>query len=159
MLLTTNTLQKTFLIKQGNHTGTAFAVEVEGKQYLATAKHVVPDPSEQPKVMHAETWKDLPFNSIFHHPGEPDIAVITLNQQIAPSHPVELSSAGLSLGQNMIILGFPFGWNYTQYDINNGWRRAGGRLVMKTELTWRSSAPCTPVYNGQTLALHDPLIA
>ena len=35
--------------------------------------------------MHAETWKDLPFNSIFHHPGEPDIAVITLNQQIAPS--------------------------------------------------------------------------
>ena len=121
MLLTTNTLQKTFLIKQGNHTGTAFAVEVEGKQYLATAKHVVPDPSEQPKVMHAETWKDLPFNSIFHHPGEPDIAVITLNQQIAPSHPVELSSAGLSLGQNMIILGFPFGWNYTQYDINNGY--------------------------------------
>ena len=121
MLLTTNTLQKTFLIKQGNHTGTAFAVEVEGKQYLATAKHVVPDPSEQPKVMHAETWKDLPFNSIFHHPGEPDIAVITLNQQIAPSHPVELSSAGISLGQNMIILGFPFGWNYTQYDINNGY--------------------------------------
>ena len=121
MLLTANTLQKTFLIKQGNHTGTAFAVEVEGKQYLATAKHVVPDPSEQPKVMHAETWKDLPFNSIFHHPGEPDIAVITLNQQIAPSHPVELSSAGISLGQNMIILGFPFGWNYTQYDINNGY--------------------------------------
>ena len=121
MLLTTNTLQKTFLIKQGNHTGTAFAVEVEGKQYLATAKHVVPDPSEQPKVMHSETWKDLPFNSIFHHPGEPDIAVITLNQQIAPSHPVELSSAGILLGQNMIILGFPFGWNYTQYDINNGY--------------------------------------
>ena len=38
MLLTTNTLQKTFLIKQGNHTGTAFAVEVEGKQYLATER-------------------------------------------------------------------------------------------------------------------------
>ena len=121
MLLTTNTLQKTFLIKQGNHTGTAFAVEVEGKQYLATAKHVVPDPSEIPKILHEETWKDLPVNGIHHHSGEPDIAVITLNQQIAPGHPVDLSLSGISLGQNVTILGFPFGWNYTQYDINNGY--------------------------------------
>ena len=79
-------------------------MEVEGKQYLATAKHVVPDPSEIPKILHEETWKDLPVNGIHHHSGEPDIAVITLNQQIAPGHPVDLSLSGISLGQNVTIL-------------------------------------------------------
>ena len=34
---TTNTLQRTFLIRHGDSTGTAFAVELEGKEYLVTA--------------------------------------------------------------------------------------------------------------------------
>ena len=121
MLPTTNVLQKTFLIKQGKQTGTAFAVELQGREYLVTAKHVVPDPSAQPMIVHAETWKDLPLDGIYHHTGKPDVAVITLTQQIAPPHPVELSLADTMLGQSVMMLGFPFGWNYTQYNINNGY--------------------------------------
>ena len=121
MLVTTNLFQKTFLVKQGSQTGTAFAVEWENREYLVTARHVVPDQKARPMILHEETWKDLPCNGIFHHPRTPDIAVITLTQQIAPRHPVELSSAGISMGQNTIILGFPFGWNHTQYNINNGY--------------------------------------
>ena len=121
MLLTTNVLQKTFLIMQGNQTGTAFAVEWQGKEYLVTARHVVPALSAQTKILHAETWKDLPYNGIYHHGGKADVAVITLSQQIAPRYPLEPSSDGIILGQEVTILGFPFGWNHTQYNINNGY--------------------------------------
>ena len=121
MLPTTNVLQKTFLIGQGDLTGTAFAVELEGREYLVTARHVVPDRSTVPWVLHAETKRTLPSTGIYHHPGKPDVVVITLSEQIAPLHPVELSSGGIILGQQMIMLAFPFGWNYTQYNINNGY--------------------------------------
>ena len=121
MLLTTNILQKTFLIRHANLTGTAFAVEWEGRQYLVTAKHVVPDPTAQLEVRHDDAWKYLPCNGIYHHPGKADIAVITLSRQIAPPHPLELSPGGFSLGQDTAILGFPFRWSFTQFDINNGY--------------------------------------
>lgn len=121
MLVTTNLYQRTFLVEQGNKTGTAFAVEWENREYLVTARHVVPDSKARPKILHEETWKDLPCNGIFHHSGIPDIAIITLDQQVAPRHSIELSSDGIAMGQETIILGFPFGWNYTQYDINNGY--------------------------------------
>ena len=121
MLVTTNLFQKTFLVEQGNKTETAFAVEWEGREYLVTARHVVPNTKARTKILHEEKWKDLPWNGIYHHPGKPDIAIVTLNQQIAPRHPVELSSDGTLMGQDTTILGFPFGWNYTQYDMNNGY--------------------------------------
>ena len=121
MLPTMNVLQRTFLIRQGNQTGTAFAVELEGREYLVTAKHVVPDRSTSPMIVHAETWKSSQCTGIYHHPGNPDVAIITLSKQIAPRLHVELSAGGISPGEGMIILGFPFGWNHTQYDINNGY--------------------------------------
>ena len=121
MVPTTNVLQKTFLIAQGNLTGTAFAAEWKGQEYLVTARHVVPDQSAPLKVVHAEKWKPLPVTGIHHHPGHPDVAVITLNQQVAPRHPVELSPGGFLLEDRVFMLGFPFGWDHTQYDINNGY--------------------------------------
>ena len=119
MLPTTNVLQRTFLIKQGTFTGTAFACEWRGREYLVTARHVVQDSSASTEILHEEKWKTLPTTGIQHHSGA-DISVITLGLQLAPRHPVELTSGGISFGQDSVMLGFPFGWNYTQYDLNNG---------------------------------------
>ena len=121
MLPTKNILQKTFLVRQGDSTGTAFAVETHGREYLVTAKHVVPDRSAPVQIFHEEQWKTLPTTGIFHHPGLPDVAAITLDQGIAPRHPTELSAAGISLGQDVLMVGYPFGWNHTQFNINNGY--------------------------------------
>ena len=121
MIPTTNIIQKTFLIQQGNSPGTAFAIETDGREYLITARHVVPDTSKPIAIVQDEKLKPLPVTGIYHHPGEPDVAAITLGQQIAPRYPVELSNSGTVLGQDVVFVGFPFGWNNTQYDFNNGY--------------------------------------
>lgn len=120
LIPTTNILQKTFLIRQGRSRGTAFAIESDGREYLITARHVVPDTAQPIDILHDETWKQLPVSRIYHHPGKPDVAAITLGQQLAPRHPVTLSTAGIVVGQDVAFVGFPFGWNTTQYDLNNG---------------------------------------
>ena len=121
MIPNTNILQKTFLIRQGNFLGTAFAIEEDGREYLITARHVVPDTSKSIAIMHDEEWEPQPVSGIFHHPGEPDVAAITLSERVAPRHPVELYSAGTIVGQDVAFVGFPFGWNNTQFGFNNGY--------------------------------------
>ena len=121
MVPTTNILQKTFLIQQGKSRGTAFAIESVGREYLITARHVIPDTLKPIDILHDEKWKQLPVNGIYHHPGKPDVAAITLDLQLAPRHPVELSSSGIFVGQDVAFVGFPFAWNNTQYDLNNGY--------------------------------------
>ena len=118
---TTNVLQKTFLIRQGGSVGSAFAVEFEGREYLATARHVVASTKEPICVFHNESWKTLPITGIIHHPGNPDVAAITLNKQLAPRYPMNLTAGGTEIGEEALIVGFPFGWHYTQFDINNGY--------------------------------------
>ena len=121
MMPSTNMLQKTFLVKQGRILGTAFAVEWDGREYLVTAKHVVQNGSDPTEILHDETWKQLPVTRIYLHPGEPDVAVITLERQLAPRYQAELSLAGVKMGQDALMVGFPFGWNNTQFDFNNGY--------------------------------------
>ena len=63
-MITTNVIQRTFHIRYGGLTGTAFAIDREGKQYLITAKHVVPDiaTGSAMDIFHDKRWKtiDLP---------------------------------------------------------------------------------------------------
>ena len=40
-MITANVLQRTFFIRFGKSTGTAFTIDNDSKQYLATARHVV----------------------------------------------------------------------------------------------------------------------
>lgn len=121
MLPTTNIIQKTFLVKRDNSTGTMFAVEHDGREYLVTARHVVPDGREAITVLHDEQWKRLPISGIYPHPGNADVTVMTLDRQIAPRYGTELGLAGATVGQNALLIGFPFDWNNTQFDFNNGY--------------------------------------
>ena len=120
MIPTSNVLQRTFLIRHGEGTGTAFSVELKDKEYLVTASHVVADSSAETQIRHEESWKALPVSGIYHHKSGADVAIITLQKQVAPSHRVDLTTEGVMFGQATAMLGFPFGWNYTQYDLNNG---------------------------------------
>ena len=121
MIPTSNVLDRTFLIRQGNSLGSAFSIEVDGREYLITARHVVANKPKSICALHNEKWKNLPVTGIYYHPGKPDVAAITLSHQIAPRHPVEFSLDEAVLGQNVAFLGFPFGWSNTGYDINDGY--------------------------------------
>ena len=87
-----------------------------------TAKHVVPDPAAQLEVRHDDAWKYLPCNGIYHHPWQGRILrLLPLVSRSRHRIPWNFPRGGFSLGQDTAILGFPFGWSFTQFDINNGY--------------------------------------
>ena len=42
-MITTNVLQRTFHLKYGANSGTCFTIDIDGRQYVVTARHVVKD--------------------------------------------------------------------------------------------------------------------
>ena len=112
-MITTNVIQRTFRIKHGDGSGTAFAIDREDKQYLITARHVVKDITrgDRLSIFHHGQWKSVQVDVVGIGACETDVAVVACPMHLAPSHPLEASSAGLIYGQPIYFLGFPFGWD------------------------------------------------
>ena len=116
-MLTANVLQRIFHVTCGEGTGTTFAIDHNGRQYLVTAAHVL-DGFEQTgiQIYHEQQWKNLNCEIVGRgnycadqDNGEPDVAVLATNLQIAPVHPLLASSALMVLGQTIYFAGFPYG--------------------------------------------------
>lgn len=112
-MITTNAIQRTFHIKRGDATGTAFAIDRASRQYLETARHVVDGiaPGDTIAVFHENQWKNVTVDVVGIGKGDVDVAVLSCPVQLAPTYPLEASAAGLAYGQNVYFLGFPFGWD------------------------------------------------
>ena len=119
-MITTNVLQRTFRVRRERYTGTAFAIDVEGKQYLVTARHLVEGFSSRDtlQIFHEKKWKYIPIGLVGLGEGEVDVAVFACSLQLAPLHVLEPSTQGLVLGQTVYFLGFPFGWDGGAEEIN-----------------------------------------
>ena len=119
-MITTNVIQRTFHIRFGDSTGTAFAIDRDNRQYLVTARHVVENITSGNSVLifHERQWKNTSVEVIGIGAGENDVAVLACPVRLAPSHPLESSSAGLTYGQPVYFLGFPFGWDGGGEQIN-----------------------------------------
>ena len=92
------------------------------KQYLVTARHVVPGikSGNAIKIFHEKDWRDLDVNVVGIGKGQVDVAVLACSVQLSPSHPLVPSTAGLVYGQSVSFLGYPFGWNSGGEHINRG---------------------------------------
>lgn len=121
--VSTNILQRVFLIKYGNSGGASFTVDVQKRQYLITAKHVVAGikKGDVIEIFHENRWKPVKITPIYVEPSEVDIIILVLPFQISPSHPLELGSDGLFLSQRVYFLGFPFGSGFDARTANNGY--------------------------------------
>ncbi len=110
-MITTNAIQRTFHIRVGDSTGTCFTVDVDNKQYIITAKHVVCDleGTTAIKVFHENQWKNIDVTVVGHCDGEIDVSVLSANIQVSPTYPLEPTSAGMVYGQDVYFLGFPYG--------------------------------------------------
>jgi S1-C subfamily serine protease len=110
-MITSNFIHRTFRIKCGNSVGTGFTIDIDNKQYLITAKHVVQS-FESPaglEVFGNEVWLPIPAKLVAHHP-EADISVIAPSQPLSPPNlPITASSNGIAYGQDVYFLGFPYG--------------------------------------------------
>jgi len=104
-------LQRTFLIKYDEHMGTCFTFDLDNRQYLITAKHVIQDIStcDTIHVMHNKNWLALPCKLVGHAVGKTDITVLALDRRLSPTHALSFSDPGFYLSQEAYFLGFPYG--------------------------------------------------
>ena len=110
-MITSNVLHRTFRIRWGSTSGTAFAIDREGKQYLVTARHVVKEiaDGDRIEVFNEKQWKAVPVGVVGVGVSGVDVTVLSCPIRLAPPHPLEASAHGLAYGQPVYFLGFPFG--------------------------------------------------
>ena len=53
--------------------------------------------------------------------GESDIAVLAASHRLAENRPLEAATDGLTYGQQLYFLGFPFGWDGGAEHLSNGY--------------------------------------
>lgn len=112
-----------FRIRIGGHTGTAFTFEIDGLQYLATAKHVVEAGPIGNEIHMARGggWAAIRVHRIWKSEGEADIAILSPMARVSPAHPIALGGArSYFLSERVYFLGFPFGLQIDGGTANEG---------------------------------------
>lgn len=104
-------LYRILRLKVGNALGSAFTVEVDGKQYVITARHLLEGFGSEGEI---ELWLDNRWSkararAIYPSREVVDIAALDLGRPVTISFPLEPSSGGLTLGQQVYFLGYPQG--------------------------------------------------
>jgi Trypsin-like peptidase domain len=108
--ITSDIISRVFLLKRGNSAGTCFAVEVDGRQYLVTAEHVMKGASliDTVQIFRENRWNAIPVRVLFAESLGVDVAVLVPPVQLSSAALVDPTMDKLSLGQTMYLLGFPF---------------------------------------------------
>jgi hypothetical protein len=105
--VTSNVLQRVFEIASEGQ-GTAFTVNVQQRQYLVTAAHLLPSKKDKlvVKVAQDGSWKDLSVE-VLRCPEGVDIAVLVPPAVLSGDFPMGVTSDHLQVGQDVFFLGFP----------------------------------------------------
>ena len=120
-MITTNVIHRTFHIRSHETAGTAFTIDREGRQYLVTANHVIEDmvTGDGIEIFFKSEWGRLPV-SIIGIDEALDVAVLSCNLQLSPEYHLEPTTANMVFGQALYYLGFPFGWDSGNLEMNRG---------------------------------------
>lgn len=112
---TAEAYERTFQLWSSPSTsGVCFAVDVDGRQYAATARHVVETArAEDLRITRAQARVPFGATRIWLSP-EADVAVISLGELLAPPHlTLPLTRDGVVFGQDVYFLGFPYGLTWS----------------------------------------------
>jgi hypothetical protein len=116
-----NLVESVFFLKFGASTGSAFTLTLNENQYLVSAKHIFKEISHKSQItvelFHENVWKQITAELYFHPKDKIDVFVITLPQLIAPKYQFS-TDAQLLFGQDLFMLGFPYGLYQDSGDIN-----------------------------------------
>lgn len=121
-MVTSNAIQRTFMIRLASSQGTAFTVDRAGRQYLVTARHVLDGIAETDTIdiWYEDRWTPLPVTVVGTGQGQRDVAVLAASIQLSPAHPLELSTAHIAYSQPVYFLGFPHGRHAGGEELNRG---------------------------------------
>lgn len=110
--VSSNVLRRVLMIRQAgsNSFGTAFTLEVEGRQYVITAKHVVAGlkPDDTLEINKHEQWSSVKVK-VLRCDDPIDIAVLIPPAQLTVSYPLEPTTDKVFYGQDAYFVGFPYG--------------------------------------------------
>jgi hypothetical protein len=127
---TINILQRVFMIEYDNERGTAFSIDVDGREYWITAKHILTGTKSKPygtfgkktvelKLLNpggdGQQWMLRQF-TVLQPTADVDVVVLVPTAKILPTdvHPSPpATSDGLTFGGSCEFLGFAYG---------GGWR-------------------------------------
>ena len=94
-------------------TGTAFMLDIDGSQYIITAKHLVQESISPLHVFWEKGWRLLPVGLVGHCEGGTDISVLCTNQNLPKVLYPDGSNVGtetdLKLAEEILFYGFPHG--------------------------------------------------
>jgi hypothetical protein len=106
---TANVLRRVFLIQVGAPTATSFTIDVDGRQYLLTAKHVVAGLGAEGTINVRKGAQWMPLKVKVLRCDDPiDIAVLVPPEQISVTLQLEPTSQGMIWGQDLFFVGFPY---------------------------------------------------
>lgn len=127
--ITANALQRVVRIQvvrkdKNAVTGTAFFIDVHGREYLVTAKHVLAerDPAAPICINHHGKWVAVQHRLVGDAPDGIDISVLALPARLVdPDLSLPPTGGGLVISQEVYFLGFPFGMSSDIGDLNNNY--------------------------------------
>src|SRR5207245_4257882 len=112
-MITSNVIHRVLKIRHGSSSATAFALDVDGRQYIVTARHVfgfgaMANPGTI-DIFANGSWQPNVMQLVGHALGDRDVSVLALDHQVAPRQlTMEPTSKGVIYGQDVFFLGFPF---------------------------------------------------
>lgn len=110
--VTSNVLFRTRLIVAGNSSGTAFTLDVDGRQYLVTAKHVVTGLKPEDFIHIYKEDRLVPMSvKVFRCADPIDIAILIPPAQESVDYPLPTpdKDSHFFMGQDAYIVGYPYG--------------------------------------------------
>ncbi len=111
-MITSNVIHRVLYIRHDGGTATAFTLDIDGRQYIVTARHVVETLTDSGAIdiFANGNWQSNAVRLVGHAPGERDISVLAIERQITPTQlTLEPTSKGVIYGQDVFFLGFPYG--------------------------------------------------
>lgn len=108
-MISTEVFHRVFCIRAGENVGSCFTMDVGGKQYVCTAKHVLDDwNGKSVELFHKGSWKCLQVNLVGYGSRNTDIAVLAPSVRLTPPNLVlRATTDGIIYGGDAYFLGFP----------------------------------------------------
>ena len=108
-IVNANILTRVLHLKVGDMTGTAFTVEVDGRQYVITAKHLTGEKEVEEIEIWRKRWHRIKVTVVGIGKGREDIIVLAADRALTQTLPIDVGSGRITVGQNIRFLGFPLG--------------------------------------------------
>jgi hypothetical protein len=97
-------LQRVFHVRSGQNLGTAFSLDIDGRQYLVSALHVVEESTKTAslEIHRGNAWTPYVVNTVGSN-SDADVVVFALQERLVnvDLDEIDISSDGCALGQEV----------------------------------------------------------